>query len=160
MPPTTAVRESWLKAEQADCAQEGSSTELLDIATGDFAQLVAQRLGTPVWWDVPTTILWYISDASYLGELVIRHELTPALEQDGGHIGYSIAPAWRRQGHATRMLAAGLTECRRIGLDLVLITCDPSNEPSRRVALANGGIPDGQTAGRDRFWITLDEDIQ
>lgn len=52
------------------------------------------------------------------------------------------------------MLAAGLDECRRLGLDRVLLTCDEDNEPSRRVILANGGIPDGNTRGEDRFWIT------
>jgi predicted acetyltransferase len=155
-PPTTAVRDSWLAAERADCQQRGSSTELLQSAEADFGALVAVRQGTPFWWGVPTTILWYISGAHYLGELVIRHELTPALARSGGHIGYSIAPQWRGQGHATRMLAAGLAECRRIGLRRVLLTCRSDNEPSRRVILANGGAPDGQVAGEDRFWISLD----
>jgi predicted acetyltransferase len=54
------------------------------------------------------------------------------------------------------MLAAGLVECRRLGLTRVLLTCDPGNEPSRKVILANGGEPDGQTGGEDRFWIRLD----
>ena len=57
-----------------------------------------------------------------------------------------------RQG----VLAAGLVECRRLGISRVLLTCDPGNEPSRKVILANGGEPDGQTAGEDRFWIRLD----
>jgi predicted acetyltransferase len=156
-PPTTAVRESWLAAERADCEERGGSTELLESAEADFAALVAVRQGTPFWWGVPTTILWYISGPHYLGELVIRHELTPALARVGGHIGYSIAPQWRRQGHATRMLGAGLTECRRLELSRVLLTCRSDNEPSRRVILANGGVADGQADGEDRFWISLDE---
>jgi predicted acetyltransferase len=56
------------------------------------------------------------------------------------------------------MLAAGLVECRRLGLHRVLITCDPGNVGSRKVILANGGIPGGQSDGEDRFWITLDGD--
>ena len=154
-PPTTAVRESWLAAERAHCAESGSSTELLRQATADFAALVALRQGTPRWWGVPTTILWYISGLNYVGELVIRHELTPQLARAGGHIGYSIAPQWRRQGHATRMLAEGLEECRDLGLRRVLVTCRSDNEPSRRVILANGGVPDGSAHGEDRFWIAL-----
>ena len=154
--PTTAVRASWLAAEQADCDERGSSKVLLERAEADFAGLVAVRQGTPLWWGVPTTILWYLSADQYLGELVIRHTLTPALAESGGHIGYSIAPQWRRQGHATRMLAAGLVQCRLIGLRRVLLTCRTDNEPSRRVILANGGVPDGQANGEDRFWITLD----
>jgi predicted acetyltransferase len=155
-PPTTAVRDSWLAAERAGCAMTGSSTELLDRATADFSQFVAERHGVLHWWGVPTTMFWYVSGQHYLGELVIRHELTPALAQSGGHVGYEVSPLWRRRGHATRMLAAGLAECRRLAIGRVLLTCDSDNEPSRRVILANGGIPDGQAGGEDRFWITVD----
>jgi len=154
-PPTTAVRESWLAAERALVAETGSPTVLLDRGLADFAGLVAERQGTLIMWAVPTTIYWYVSGEHYLGELVIRHELTPALSRSGGHIGYSVAAAWRRQGHATAMLAAALVECRRLGLSRVLITCDPGNVGSRKVILANGGVPDGQSDGEDRFWITL-----
>lgn len=54
------------------------------------------------------------------------------------------------------MLAAGLGECRPLGLRRVLLICGIDNEPSRRVILANGGIHDGQANGDDRFWITVD----
>ena len=154
-PPTTAVRESWLTAERAHSAETGTHSELLRRATADFAALVAVRQGMLRWWGVPTTVLWYISGAHYLGELVIRHELTPELAQAGGHVGYSIAPQWRRRGHATRMLAEGLEECRELGLRRVLLTCRSDNEPSRRVILANGGVPDESAHGEDRFWIAL-----
>jgi predicted acetyltransferase len=156
-PPTVAVRESWLAAERAHVAETGASVSLLDRGLTDFGGLVAERQGTLTMWAVPTTIYWYVSGEHYLGELVIRHKLTPALARSGGNIGYSVAAAWRRQGHATAMLAAGLVECRRLGLDRVLITCDPGNVASRKVILANGGIPDGQSDGEDRFWVTLDD---
>jgi predicted acetyltransferase len=42
--------------------------------------------------------------------------------------------------------------------DRVLLTRAADNEPSRRVILANGGIPDRQAAGEDRFWINLGRD--
>jgi len=155
-PPTTAVRASWLAAERADCELTGGSRELLERAEADFDGLVAVRQGTPFWWGVPTTILWYVSRELYVGELVIRHHLTPELAESGGHIGFSIAPQFRRQGHGTRMLADGLAECRWLGLHRVLLTCTTENEPSRRVIVANGGIPDGQAGGEDRFWIDLD----
>lgn len=88
---------------------------------------------------------------------MVRHWLTPELAESGGHIGYHVVAPWRRQGHATRMLAAGLAECRRLGLGQVLLTCDSDNEPSRKVILGNGGLPEGQKRGEDRFWITLDD---
>ncbi len=54
------------------------------------------------------------------------------------------------------MLAAGLLECRRLGLDRVLLTCAADNDPSRRVIVANGGVHTGRARGEDRYWITLD----
>ncbi len=103
---------------------------------------------------MPSTIFWYVSGDYYLGTLVVRHSLTPELALVGGHIGYHVVAPWRRQGHATRMLAAGLDECARLAIEPVLVTCAEDNEPSRRVILANGGVPDGRERGEDRFWFT------
>lgn len=153
--PTVTVRDSWLAGERADREQDGGSTELLDRAAVDFAQVVGERQGVLLWWGVPTTILWYVCGRHYLGEFVVRHDLTPELAVSGGHIGYSIATPWRGQGYGTRILTAGLAECRRLGLLRVLVTCGVDNEPSRRVILANGGIPDGRVNGEDRFWIAI-----
>jgi RimJ/RimL family protein N-acetyltransferase len=155
--PTTAVRESYLAGERADCLLRGLSTDWLGPASRNFAVFVAQRRGTQIRWEVPSTVFWYVSGEHYLGTLVIRHQLTPDLAEVGGHVGYHIVAPWRRQGHATAMLAAGLTECLHLGLTRVLLTCATDNEPSRRVILANGGVPDGRARGEDRFWITIGE---
>ncbi|MBB5854729.1 GNAT family N-acetyltransferase [Amycolatopsis umgeniensis] len=155
-PPTTTVRRSWLEGERADRAADGGSTELLKRAAADFERFVAERQGVLRLWGVPATVLWYVSGTQYLGELVIRHELTPALARTGGHIGYGIATPWRGRGHGTRILGAGLVECRRLGLSRVLLTCDADNTASRRAILANGGKPDGRVDGEDRFWIAID----
>jgi len=153
MQPTTAVRISYLTGEQADCLLQGTSTEWLETASDDFEQFVVERQGVAVRWDVPSTVYWYVAGEHYLGSLVIRHELTPELAEVGGHIGYHVVAPWRRQGHATNMLAEALGLCRHLGLDQVLLTCANDNEGSRRVILANGGRPDGQCRGEDRFWI-------
>jgi len=154
--PTVAVRESYLAGERADCLLRGTPTDWLGPAADDFDDFVAGRHGVRTRWGVPSTIFWYVSGEHYLGTLVIRHRLTPALAQVGGHVGYHVVAPWRRQGHATRMLAAGLVECTRLGLSRVLLTCAADNEASHRVILANGGVPDGRIRGEDRFWITLD----
>ena len=154
--PTAAVRTSYLVGEQADCLLRSTPTDWLGPASENFAEFVAARRGVRTRWGVPSTVFWYISGEYYLGTLVVRHQLTPELAEVGGHVGYHVVAPWRRQGHATRMLAAGLVECRRLGISRVLLTCDPGNEPSRKVILANGGEPDGQTGGEDRFWIRLD----
>jgi predicted acetyltransferase len=155
--PTTEVRTSYLTGEQADCLLRGTDTDWLGPASDDFDSFVAERRGVRTRWEVPSTVFWYVAREHYLGTLVLRHELTDELTQVGGHIGYHVVAPWRRQGHATRMLAAGLVEARRLGLSRVLLTCAEDNEPSRRVILANGGVADGQVKGEDRFWITIAE---
>jgi predicted acetyltransferase len=154
-PPTTAVRISFLTGEQADCLARGTATAWLAAASTDFEAFVAARLGVATRWGVPSTVLWWQSGEHYLGSLVIRHELTPALLEVGGHIGYHVVAPWHRQGHATRMLAAGLVEATALGIDRALLTCEVSNEPSRKVILANGGAYDDTRQGEDRFWIDL-----
>lgn len=153
--PTVTVRVSYLVGEQADCLLRGTPTDWLGPASEDFASFVAERRGVRTRWDVPSTIFWYVSGDYYLGTLVVRHRLTPELDEAGGHIGYHVVAPWRRHGHATRMLAAGLAECRRLGLDRVLLTTDPDNEPSQKVILANGGVPDRRKRDEDRFWISI-----
>jgi predicted acetyltransferase len=132
--PTREVRVSYLVGEQADCLLRGTPTQWLEAASDDFAGFVAARRAVQVRWGVPSTVFWYVSGEYYLGTLVVRHRLTPVLAETGGHIGYHVVAPWRRQGHATRMLTAGLAECRRLGLDRVLLTCATDNEPSRRVS--------------------------
>lgn len=155
VPPTTAVRLSYLVGEQADCLKRGTPTDWLDAASADFDAFVAERLGVRHKWGVPFTTFWYVSGPYYIGSLAIRHELTPELLQVGGNIGYHVVAPWLRQGHATRMLANGLEEARALGLDRVLLTCRAENEPSGKVIVANGGVADGETRGELRFWIDL-----
>ncbi|MEV0666297.1 GNAT family N-acetyltransferase [Actinomadura luteofluorescens] len=155
VPPTAAVRESFLAGERADHLATGDPMDWLDEAHQDFEAFVGRRRGVQERWGVPSTTFWYVSGEHYIGTLIVRHRLTPELAEVGGHIGYHVVLPWRRRGHATRMLAAGLAESRRLGLERVLLTCAVDNEPSRRVILANGGVHDGRARGEDRFWIDL-----
>lgn len=91
----------------------------------------------PGW--VPQTTLWWVDGTEYLGRVGIRHRLTPALRERGGHIGYDIRPTARRRGHATAMLRAALPVARALGLTDVLLTTDPDNVASQKVTRANGG---------------------
>ena len=70
----------------------------------------------------------------------VRHELSPALREVGGHIGYCVAPAHRRQGVASAMLAAVLPRCRALGIERALVTCDATNQGSRKTIERNGGV--------------------
>ena len=45
--------------------------------------------------------------------LDVRHRLTPALSEVGGHIGYAVRPSARRRGHATALLRSPRRRPRR-----------------------------------------------
>ena len=89
----------------------------------------------------------------YLGRLSIRHMLTPWLLEYGGHIGYVVRPTARRTGHATAMLRASLPVAYGLGIDPVLVTCDDTNEPFRKVIETAGGMFDDVRGPKLRFWI-------
>jgi len=102
---------------------------------------------------VPETLLWWVDGDEYLGRLSIRHQLTDALREFGGHIGYMVRPSARGQGHAGAMLAAALPIARDLGIDPALLTCDADNVGSRRVIESNGGVLEDQREDKLRFWV-------
>jgi predicted acetyltransferase len=58
-----------------------------------------------------------------------------------GHIGYGVVPWKRRRGYATRALALLLADVRREeGMEYVELTTEVTNDASRRVIEANGGV--------------------
>ena len=130
--PTTLVRASYLQGEAATAVEEGLPTGWLEEAETDFAGFVERRRAVRELWGVPVTELWFVDETEYLGTVLIRHRLTPALERAGGHIGYHVVPGQRRRGHATQMLAQALVVCQQLGLGKVLVTCPVDNLGSRR----------------------------
>jgi predicted acetyltransferase len=51
------------------------------------------------------------------------------------------------------MLAAVLPVARSLGIDRALLTCDEDNLASHRVIEANGGVLEGGSGGKVRYWI-------
>ncbi len=90
-----------------------------------------------------------------IGFLAIRHTLNDFLLEEGGHIGYSVRPSRRGEGHATRALALALDRAAELGIDRVLVTCDDDNEPSRRTIERNGGVYEDTRNRKMRHWIDL-----
>ena len=112
---------------------------------------------------VPSTELWYMDGATFLGSVGIRHELNDLLTAWGGHIGYAVRPSAQRQGHASAMLAAGLDFVRaNLPLDRVMLNVNLDNAASIRVIEKYGGVLEAEidnpwlegVRGR-RYWIAL-----
>ena len=96
----------------------------------------------------------------FLGAVNIRHYLNEGLLKSGGHIGDGIRPSERRKGYGTIMVRLALEECRKLGIDKVLMICDKDNEASRKTITSNGGVLENEALEDDgtpilRYWITL-----
>jgi predicted acetyltransferase len=108
---------------------------------------------------VPSTNYFLVDDNDRVLAMVdIRHSLTAYLHNVGGHIGYGVRPAERRQGHATWILAEALKKCDELGIGRVLVTCNDDNIGSAKTIVKNGGVEDNSFIEEDgtvvrRFWI-------
>ncbi|MGN1344844.1 MAG: GNAT family N-acetyltransferase [Traorella sp.] len=97
----------------------------------------------------------------FVGAVNIRHYLNEQLLLNGGHIGDGVRPSERRKGIATQMIALALEECRKLGIDKVLMVCDKNNIASAKSIMKNGGILENEIVVDDiveqRYWISLQE---
>lgn len=110
---------------------------------------------------VPDTTLFCLDKDRniFVGAVNIRHYLNEGLLRTGGHIGDGIRPGERRKGYATAMIALALEECRKLGIDKVLMCCDKDNTGSAKSIIRNGGVLENEVEedGRltQRYWIQL-----
>lgn len=128
----------------------------------DFIE-ACKRAETVPQGHVPMTTYIYLreSDNKVVGMIQIRHCFNEFLEKYAGHIGYSVCPSERRKGYATQMLGLVLPECKRLGIDRVLVCCRRENEGSRKTILKNGGVYESTVYLKEkdeyleRYWIDL-----
>ncbi len=96
----------------------------------------------------------------FVGAVNIRHYLNEALLLNGGHIGDGVRPSERRKGVATKMIGLALKECKKIGIDKVLMVCDKENIGSAKSIQNNGGILENEIMVdgivEQRYWISID----
>jgi predicted acetyltransferase len=119
----------------------------------------SQGVGLPEGF-VANSTYWLVRRDRILGVSNLRHSLTPALTQCGGHIGYGMRPSARGKGAGKELLRQTLLRARLIGISRVLLTCATENLASRGVILANGGVLENEVldpqTGRPtlRYWIS------
>ena len=72
---------------------------------------------------VPNSVFFLLDEDRniLLGAVNIRHTLNDYLLQYGGHIGDGIRPTERRKGYATELVRLALIECRKIGIEKIMI---------------------------------------
>ena len=111
---------------------------------------------------VPDSVFFLLDEARdrLLGAINIRHYLNDSLLKEGGHIGDGIRPSERRKGYATEMIRLALIECKKLGIDKVLMTCDKENIASAKSIIKNGGILENEFVNSDgkveqRYWISI-----
>ena len=110
---------------------------------------------------VPSSTFFLYDDERnrFIGAVNIRHYLNDKLLVSGGHIGDGIRPTERRKGYATLMISMALLECKKIGIDRVLMCCDSDNIGSKKSIINNGGILENiiESDGKkvERYWINL-----
>ena len=89
----------------------------------------------------------------------LRHYLNDYLLTYGGHIGYSVRPAERKNGYATQMLRLTLGKAKERGIEKVRICCDHYNIASAKAIRANGGVLEDEAYDSldglltQRYWI-------
>ena len=94
-----------------------------------------------------------------VGAVNIRHYLNESLLLNGGHIGDGVRPSERRKGIATKMITLALDECRKLGIEKVLMVCDKDNIGSAKSIMNNGGVLENEVevdgVVEQRYWIDI-----
>ena len=109
---------------------------------------------------VPDSVFFLLDEERniLLGAVNIRHYLNDYLLQYGGHIGDGIRPSERGKGYGTEIVRLALIECKKLGLDRVLMVCSKENTASAKSIVRNGGVlenefTDGDGKIQQRYWI-------
>ncbi len=147
LPSYIAARDECLRAGNADCYFDDARRfhvlrkfEKLRKAEG----LYPGQVGADYYWLVDD------ERARFIGEISIRHSLTPSLQRIGGHVGYAVRPSEQGKGYAARMLRLALPHARARGIRHLLVTCEDGNAASIRVLEKSGFTLLGRTAiGKD-----------
>ena len=113
----------------------------------------ANQVGLLDGWRVSQTTFFLYVNGIPVGIGSVRHFLTDALREVGGHIGYCISPKYRHKGYGKEILKRLIVEARKLGIKDILVTTNLDNYASQKVVLANGGIEKDRSKEHIHFWI-------
>ena len=114
---------------------------------------------------VPHTMLYGFLDGIAIGRCSVRHSLNENLRIRGGHIGYAVAPRFRRRGFGSDLFRAGLAHLKGLGVGSAMMTCAVSNLASRKMIEGAGGVleheyfDEMEGVALRRYWIDLEEEV-
>jgi predicted acetyltransferase len=139
------IEKEWLFQREIPSEENSFINEYSNISREDFNKaleiIIAQSEGLqlPDGY-VPQTIYYLWDDDIIVGEFHIRHYLCESLVNGAGHIGYYIAPEYRKNGYATQGLRLALSIAENIvPEDEIYLRTDKYNTASLKVMLSNGG---------------------
>ncbi len=142
--------------EEFNASGEALVPWILESVEDDFSAYVERlnSLAVDVGNDqgrVANSSFWLLDGTQIVAVSNMRHQLTPALLEYGGHIGYSVRPSRRGRGFAKLILRLTLERLRKFGVERARITCDKDNVASAAVIVANGGVLDSEALINDHM---------
>lgn len=105
-------------------------------------------------WGKSLTYLVLDND-KLIGLLSIRYDLPKHLVDLYGHIGYGVRPRERRKGYALKMLKYALEECKKLGMESVILGCYNDNIGSVKTITNNDGLLIRKEENRNYYKIKL-----
>ncbi|MGW4489083.1 GNAT family N-acetyltransferase [Amycolatopsis sp. NPDC004368] len=159
--PTARLHAAWLDAH-AEWGP-GRHEDGFGLAPADdvaspagFAAWVARLAGEAR----DTTYRWIVEGGRVLGGIALRRGPDDHVEW-AGHLGFGIRPTARGRGLAGWALGRMADEARALGLDRVLLVCEPGNTASAKTIERAGGVfeevRDTRYGPVRRYWIVLAE---
>ncbi len=115
------------------CTFEQALARCLSMEDEDYAKKINRCQSK-------TFLLIRENDNRIVGTINVRWNLTAAMKQFGGNIGYGIRPTERRKGYNKINLYLGLQEAQKLGLNRVMLDCDVNNIGSDGTLKALGGV--------------------
>ncbi|MDO5410304.1 MAG: GNAT family N-acetyltransferase [Lachnospiraceae bacterium] len=129
----TPENENGLVNSACGCSREEFETTVLPGYIN-----ASKGIGLPEGW-VPETDFFLWDDDRIVGLFKIRHYLTEALANGGGHIGYGVRKEYRGKGYASKGLKLAIQKAwTLIKEDEIYMSVNKDNIASLKAQLKNG----------------------